>query len=35
MIAHALVAKRFHVVCVVSICLDSATDYGKPIAWAA
>jgi len=35
MIAHGLVAKRFHVVCVISICLDNATDYGESIAWAA
>ncbi len=35
MIALALVAKGFHVFCVVSVCHDAATDYGESIAWAA
>jgi len=33
--AHALLAERFHVFCVVSICHDTATDYGESIAWVA
>ena len=35
MIAHALIAQRFHAVCMVSLCHGTATEYSESIAWAA